>query len=45
MAAEGEMDQEIVVHRKGYEGFLTFFKVGAAISFVIAFIVILIISN
>ncbi|HEX8124689.1 MAG TPA: aa3-type cytochrome c oxidase subunit IV [Allosphingosinicella sp.] len=45
MAAEGEMEKEAVVHRKGYEGFLFMMKWGAVISIVLGFIVILLIRN
>jgi hypothetical protein len=45
MAAQGEADKELVVHRRGYEKFITVFRAGAAICFVIAFIVILIIRK
>lgn len=45
MAAEGvEADKELIVHRKGYESFIRLFRTCAIVCFVIAFIIILIIS-
>jgi hypothetical protein len=45
MAAEGEIEKEAIVHKKGYEGFLFLMKWGAIISIVIGFIVILLIRE
>jgi hypothetical protein len=45
MAAEGELEKEVITHRRGYEGFVSLMKWGAAICVVVAFIVILLISN
>jgi hypothetical protein len=45
MAAQGEMDKEVVVHRQGYERFITLLRVSAAVCLVVAFIVIFAISN
>jgi hypothetical protein len=45
MAAEGEIEKEAVVHRKGYEGFLFLMKWGAIISMVLGFIVVLLIRE
>ena len=45
MAVQGEMDKELIVHRRGYERFITMFRIAAVICFVIAFIVILIIRK
>ena len=45
MAVEGEADKELVVHRKGYESFISLFRIGAGVCLVIAFIVILIIRS
>jgi hypothetical protein len=45
MAAEGEIEKEVIVHRKGYEGFIFLMKWGAVICVVIALIVILLISE
>jgi hypothetical protein len=45
MAAEGELEQEVVTHRKGYEGFIFLMKWGAIVCVVIALIVILLIRN
>jgi hypothetical protein len=44
MAAEGaSMDNK--VHEKTYAGFITMFKVGTAISVIVAAIVVLLIAN
>jgi hypothetical protein len=45
MAAEGEADKELTVHRRGYEGFISMFRIAAGICLVIAFIVILVIRK
>jgi hypothetical protein len=45
MAAQGDLDKEVAVHRQGYERFITMFRVSAAICVVIAFIVILVIAK
>jgi hypothetical protein len=45
MAVQGEMDKELNVHRRGYEKFITLFRVGAAICLVVALLVILIIRK
>lgn len=45
MAADTNPDKEFAVHRRGYEKFISVFKVGAVICFILAFIVILIISK
>ncbi|HYJ82169.1 MAG TPA: aa3-type cytochrome c oxidase subunit IV [Allosphingosinicella sp.] len=45
MAAEGEIEKEVIVHRKGYEGFLFLMKWGAIISLVLGLIVVLLISE
>jgi hypothetical protein len=45
MAAEGELDKEITTHRRGYDGFVSLMKWGAAVCVVVAFIVILLISS
>ena len=45
MAADGEADKELVVHRKGYESFISLFRIGAGICLVLAFIIILIIRS
>ena len=44
MAVEGDADKELLVHRRGYESFITLFRTGAIVCAVIAFIIILIIS-
>ncbi|HEX8261788.1 MAG TPA: aa3-type cytochrome c oxidase subunit IV [Allosphingosinicella sp.] len=45
MAAQGELEKEVVTHKKGYEGFVFLMKWGAIICMVIALIVILLISE
>ena len=45
MAAEGEAEKELIVHRRGYESFISLFRISAAICLVIAFIIILIIRS
>jgi hypothetical protein len=45
MAAQGELDKEVAVHRQGYEKFIRLLRTGAVISFILAFIVILLISK
>lgn len=45
MAAEGEMEKEVVTHRKGYEGFLFLMKWGTIVSLVTGLIVILLIRE
>jgi hypothetical protein len=44
MAADIDADKELIVHRKGYEGFIRLFRTGAIVCMIIAFIVILLIS-
>lgn len=44
MAAEGEIQQEVAVHEKGYSGFIAMMKWGTIVSLVLALIVVLIIS-
>jgi len=45
MAAEGEIDKEIITHRKGYDGFIFLMKWGAIISIVLGLIVVLLIRE
>jgi hypothetical protein len=45
MAAEGEIEKEAIVHRKGYEGFIFLMKWGAIVSIVTGLIVILLIRE
>jgi hypothetical protein len=45
MAAEGEADKELIVHRRGYESFISLFRIAAGICLVLAFIIILIIRS
>lgn len=44
MAAE-DAEKELIVHRRGYESFISLFRISAAICLVIAFIVILLIRS
>ena len=45
MAAEGELDKEVVTHRRGYEGFVFLMKWSAVVCVVTALIVILLIAE
>ena len=45
MAVEGELDTEVVVHRRGYEGFITLMKWGAVLSLIVGLIVVFVIAN
>lgn len=45
MAAEGELEKEVVTHRKGYEGFVFLMKWGAIVSVILGLIVILLIRE
>jgi hypothetical protein len=45
MAAEGDMDKEVAIHRRGYEAFIRLLKVGAIASFIVAMIVVLLIAK
>ena len=45
MAAEGEIEKEVIIHRKGYEGFIFLMKWGAIISITVGLIVILLIRE
>ena len=45
MAAQGDLDKEVAVHRQGYEKFITLLRTGAVICLIIAFIVILLIAK
>lgn len=45
MAAEGELDKEVTVHRQGYERFIGLMKWGAILSFIVGMFVVFVISN
>ena len=45
MAAEGEIEKEVVTHRKGYESFISMMKWGAIVCVIVGFIVILLIRQ
>ena len=45
MAAEGELEKEVITHRRGYDGFIALMKWGAIISIVTALLVVFIISE
>jgi hypothetical protein len=45
MAVEGELEKEAVVHRRGYEGFITLMKWGAVLSFIVGLIVVFVIAD
>jgi hypothetical protein len=44
MAAE-DAEKEMIVHRRGYESFISMFRISAIICLIIAFIVILVIRS
>jgi hypothetical protein len=44
MAAEGEAEKELIVHRRGYESFIRLFRTSAIVCMIIAFIILLISS-
>jgi hypothetical protein len=45
MAAEGEAEKELIVHRRGYESFISMFRIGAIVCAILAFIIILVIRK
>ena len=45
MAAEGEIEKEVVAHKKGYEGFVFLMKWGAIVCVVLGLVVILLIRE
>jgi len=45
MAAPGEPDKELTVHREGYERFIGVFRMSALVCAIVAFIVILLIRK
>jgi hypothetical protein len=45
MAAEGEVEKEVITHRKGYESFIFLMKWAAVICVIIGLIVILLIRE
>ena len=45
MAAEGELEKEMITHRRGYEGFVAMMKWGTILSAITALLVIFIISE
>ena len=45
MAAPGESDKELTVHREGYERFIGMFRMSALVCAVIAFVVVLLIRK
>ena len=45
MVAEGEADKELIVHRRGYESFISMFRIAAGICLVVALIVVLVIRK
>jgi hypothetical protein len=44
MAAE-DAEKEMIVHRRGYESFISLFRISAVVCLIIAFIVILLIRS
>ncbi|MEA3062258.1 MAG: hypothetical protein QOJ94_2039 [Sphingomonadales bacterium] len=45
MAAQGDADKELTVHRRGYEKFVFAFRISAIACAVIAFIIVLLIRK
>jgi hypothetical protein len=45
MAAEGEIEKEVITHRKGYESFTVLMKWAAIVCVIVGFIVILLIRK
>jgi hypothetical protein len=45
MAPEGELEKENVVHKRGYEGFVTLMKWGTILSFLTAMLVVFIVAD
>ena len=45
MAAQGDADKELTVHRQGYEKFISAFRMSAVVCAIIAFIVVLLIRK
>ena len=45
MAAEGEIEKEVITHRKGYESFIFLMKWATVACLIVALIVILLISE
>ena len=45
MAAQGEVEKEVIVHRRGYERFIGLMKWGAIASFVVAMVVVFLIAE
>ena len=45
MAAEGEMDRQEIVHRKGYERFVGWMKWGTIICAILGLIVVFVIAE
>jgi Bacterial aa3 type cytochrome c oxidase subunit IV len=45
MAADGELDKEVITHRRGYEGFIFLMKWGAIVCVVVGLVVILLIRE
>jgi hypothetical protein len=45
MAAQGDADKDLTVHRQGYEKFVSMFRISAFICAIVAFIVILLIRK
>jgi hypothetical protein len=45
MAAQGDADKELTVHRRGYEKFISMFRISAMVCAIVAFIVVLLIRK
>jgi hypothetical protein len=45
MAAQGDADNELAVHRRGYDGFIRMFRISAVLCAIVALIVVLLIRK
>jgi hypothetical protein len=45
MAVEGELEKEAIVHRQGYDGFISLMKWGTILSAITAMIVVFVIAE
>jgi hypothetical protein len=45
MAAQGDADKELTVHRRGYEKFVSMFRISAVVCAIIPFIIVLLIRK
>lgn len=45
MAAEGELDRELIVHRKGYERFIGMMRWGAVVCVIAGLVILFVIAK